>query len=93
MNCKKGYKEKNGKCSKKRQFGNRNNSKNKININWAGVIFIILAGLIYWFRPLQNCAWWNIFCNLGTTVLTPIFLLVSLVLFLVGIIKLFKGNK
>jgi len=67
--------------------------KNKLDINWAGVILIILAGLIYYFRPLQTCSWYNIFCHAGSTVLTPIFLLASFIIFVIGIIKLIQGNK
>lgn len=64
-----------------------------ININWDGIIFILLAGIIYYFRPLQTCSWWNIFCHAGSMALTPIFLLISLILLVVGVIKLLRKKK
>jgi|GEM_PF-5177251 len=64
-----------------------------LNISWEGIIYIVLAGLIYYFRPLQDCSWWNIFCKGGSMALTPIFLLISLILLIVGVIKLLRKRK
>ncbi len=54
----------------------------------SGIVLIIIGFLVYYLRPLSNCAWWNIFCQGGSLLITPIFLILSIILTILGVIIL-----
>jgi hypothetical protein len=61
------------------------------NINKIFGILIIVLGLIIWsFRPLQSCSWWNLLCHAASPFVTAIFLAITGLLIIIGIIKLLK---
>lgn len=68
-------------------------AKNKVFTSGRiiGIILMIAGFLVWAFRPLQECAWWNIFCQGGSLILAPLFLIITLVLVIVGVIKLIMG--
>lgn len=54
----------------------------------TGIVLILIGFLVYYFRPLAHCAWYNIFCQGGSLLITPIFVLISVILTIVGVIIL-----
>ena len=54
----------------------------------SGIFLIVLSLTIYYLRPLQNCDWWNIFCSVGSLLFTPIFIIISIILLMLGVWKL-----
>lgn len=58
---------------------------------WFGLGLIVLAAIIWGFRPLQDCAWWNILCEGGSILITPIFVVISVTVLIFGVYKLLKG--
>lgn len=48
-------------------------------------IAAIAAGIaVYAFRPAASCKWYEIFCNAGGLVTSPIYLIISLILIIGG---------
>ena len=56
-----------------------------------GLILIAVGYFIYALRPLSHCAWYNIFCTAGSLLITPIFVIASMILILIGVYKLIVG--
>lgn len=57
-----------------------------------GLFLIILGFLIWIFRPLSHCNWYNIFCQAGSLVITPIFVIIAIILIIAGVWKLLWGE-
>lgn len=58
---------------------------------WIGIILIVISLVIWNFRPLSSCMWYNLFCQAGSFIISPIFLVLSILLAIVGVYKLIKG--
>ena len=58
-----------------------------------GALFIIALSILVWlFRPFQACKWYEIGCQAGWTLVTPIFLIVAGILFIIGIWRFVKNG-
>jgi len=57
----------------------------------TGFILILLGFLIWTLRPLAKCAWYNIFCNTGSLLISPIYLILSAALAVGGTYLVLKG--
>ena len=55
-----------------------------------GFILIILSVLLWFFRPFNDCKWYEIFCHSGNLLITPVIVIICAILLIVGIIKLTK---
>lgn len=55
-----------------------------------GFFLIILSAIIWLFRPFQECKWYEIGCNAGGFVTSPIILIICGGLLIFGIIKLVR---
>ena len=90
--CKLGYKEKDGKCVKSKK-SNKHLSLGKIPKHYMYGLFLIALGmLIYYFRPLQSCLWWNLLCHAGALAITPIFVILAVILIIAGVFKIIWGD-
>lgn len=56
-----------------------------------GIIIIIIAGLLWVFRPAATCKWYNIFCWLLKFATNPIIMVICGILVLIGVYKIIKG--
>lgn len=61
--------------------------KNKYII---GALSIILGILVYSFRPAASCAWYEFGCKAGGLFTSPIFLVISLILIIFGVVKIVR---
>ena len=71
-------------------------NKKLINLkdnNQKGILLIILAGLVWIIRPLQECKWYEFGCPAGSFILQPIFFVIALALLVGGIRFLIKNGK
>lgn len=56
-----------------------------------GLVLLLAGFLVWYFRPLAHCSWWNLLCWSSSALISPIFLILSIILVIIGVIKLIKG--
>ena len=57
---------------------------------FEGLIYILIGFLIFYLRPFNDCHWYNIGCQVGGTLITPIFLVLMIILIIVGVVKILR---
>jgi hypothetical protein len=55
-----------------------------------GIGLIVLAFLVFAFRPFQDCAWYNLICLGASMTVTLIFGIISLVLLISGVVIILR---
>lgn len=96
MKCKEGYKLKEGKCVKKGISEDLNPTTERffgLTRRKKEALFIIALSVLVWlFRPFQECKWYELGCQAGWTVVTPVFLVIAGILFITGIWRFVKNG-
>lgn len=66
----------------------------KTGANINGIILMIAAGAIFFFRPkASTCSWYNLICMGANTMLSIAFIGIAFILLVIGVILLIKGGK
>ena len=93
IKCSSNYKVKNGKCVKKKNVSGRIKSSGILGTQIFGLLLLGLSFLVWYMRPLNNCSWWNILCKTGGVVISPIYMIATVLLLLGGISFILKLDK
>lgn len=59
----------------------------------TGLFMVAGGGILWLLRPFQQCEWYELGCHSANAFISPIFMIISGILLISGLIKLFGKKK